>query len=194
MATKKRPATKPGDAEALELRQLRAGICRFDGDDLDNDAARIIGTAVKAWEARRARREHVLNASLRAALIDGPLSQSAAWSVIQKAGGDHRNDVKQRLVDIGATLAPESAKYVALYQRTSTREDRIDAVVLRMAAKSPNGVEFNQVLAAVDAEIGWMDGVELRKEVIDSAERCGRVPAGTNPGWIQLQGFDTKSE
>jgi len=174
-------ATLPTDAAAIQLRNLKRVVTNLGEDSLDSEALAAIGPILGAWQGRKNRRDRRLNASLRVALISG--QPVRVLSIVIK-GHPHIDSMvmDSLLLAIGAT--DTSVGMTRHVQRTPTRADSIDAIVLREACP-PHGCDFAAMFDKVDSAVGFIDGVDLRKEIIDAAERCGRMPGRDNPVVLQ---------
>lgn len=177
-------ATLPADGAAIRLRMLKRSVADLGEDSLDSEALAAIAPIVASWQGRKARRMRRLKASLRVALISGEPMQASNLSI---KGYPYIDGIELDGLLDGIGAVDVSVGMGRRYQRAPTREDYIDAVVLREACP-PKGCEFVELMRAVGAAVPTDEGTPLQKEVIDAAERCGRMPGRDNP--VVLQSWD----
>ncbi len=174
----------PTDAAAIQLRILKRVIANLNENSLDGEALAAISPILGAWRDRNRRRSLRLKASLRVALISG---KSVRVTSITINGHPYIDSLEMDdlLNTIGAV--DTSVGMGRCVRRTPTREDAIDAIVLREACP-PHGISFTELQDAVSDSVPEVEGTAFQKEIIDAAERCGRRPLHSSH--VVLQAWD----
>ena len=137
-----------------------------------------IGPHVAAWKAREDRRTKRLRAAIRVMLIDGIASDADLRTGLNAITGKYhdRSTVESLARSVGATTKQDDGRAIPTYTRTPTREDSIDAVLLREMGGAEDWCTFQYLLTTVAKSLGVEDAESIRKDAIDACDRVGVIP------------------